>query len=474
MHIQGEDRAQSLMFPEVLDDYIPEGSQIRYIDAFVDSLDLHSLGFQKAIAENTGRPPYHPGDLLKLYLYGYLNRVRSSRQLERETYRNIEVLWLVRKLHPDFKTIADFRKDNGAPIRRVCRLFTIMCRDEGLFGGELLAIDGSKFKACNSKKRNFTDSKLKRLIRETDKKIDDYLKQLDEEDQKENEVANQVTAEDLRKKIDRMKENLKKYRSLQQEIAASGKKQISLTDPDARAMYLGQAIQISYNVQFAVDSKNKMILDHEVTNSVTDLGQLAPLALRSKDLLRASGFELLADRGYYFGEQIKILNDAGITSYVPKPNTSANLKKKMFAKEHFSFLPAKDAYRCPAGKLLSYRFSTRERGRNIRYYIASDCKHCELKPKCTRNEARRLTRLEDELLLDEMALRLRENPQKYSLRQTLAEHPFGTLKRNMDQGYFLMRGLNKVSTEMSLSVLAYNMKRAFNVLGTNRMIAALP
>ena len=313
---------------------------------------------------------------------------------------------------------------------------------------------------------------MRRQIQETEKKIDEYLRQLDEEDLKEKDVAN-PTAEELQKKIEWMKENLKKYLALHDQIETTGESQVSLTDSDSRAMYLGQAIQISYNVQTAVDAKNKMIVDHEVTNSVTDLGQLSPPALRVKEFLGVCGFELLADRGYYFGEQIKICKDAGITPYVPKPNTSANLKKKMFAKEHFTYLANEDAYSCPAGKRLTYRFSTTERGRDIRYYIASDCKKCDLKKQCTRNDFRRLTRLNDEAVLDEMAARIRENPQKMSLRKTLAEHPFGTLKRAMNQGYFLLKGIQKVSTEMSLSVMAYNMKRALNILGVTAMIAAL-
>jgi transposase len=349
---------------------LPEDAQVRYIDAFVDRLDLAALNFQRVTSSHTGRPPYHPGDLLKLYMYGYLNHVRSSRRLEQETYRNVEVIWLIRKLHPDFKTIADFRKNNGQAIRDLCRLFTLMCRDEGLFGGQLLAIDGSKFKASNSKKRNFTESKIKRLIKESEKKIDEYFHELDRQDEKESEISN-PTKEELRKKIDRISENLKKYLTIQQQMKETKQSQLSLTDPDSRAMYLSQAIQISYNVQFAVDAKHKMIVDHEVTNSVTDLGQLSPLALRAKNLLGVSGFELLADRGYYFGEQVKECVDSGIVPYIPKPNTSVNLKKKMFSKEHFTFSPETDSYRCPADKTLTYRFSTTERGRNVRYYIAS-------------------------------------------------------------------------------------------------------
>jgi transposase len=471
-HIEGEDRNEAIMFPEILDDYVATEAQVRFIDAFVNRIDLQTLEFSNAVTKPTGRPPYNPADLLKLYLYGYLNRVRSSRQLERESWRNIEVLWLLRKLHPDFKTIADFRKDNGQAIRNVCRIFTLLCRNIGLFGGEIIAIDGSKFKACNSKKRNFTRSKLDRLIKETDKKIDEYLVQLDEEDSKEKDVKSPTT-EQLQKKIEWMKENLKKYLGLQKQMKSTGQTQVSLTDPDSRAMYLGQAIQISYNVQTAVDAKCKLIVDHEVTNSVTDLGQLSPLALRVKDFLGVPGFELLADRGYYFGEQIKTCLDAGITPYIPKPKTSTNLKRKMFSKDDFTYLTQENAYRCPAGKLLTHRFRTMERGRDIHYYMASDCNTCSLKLRCTRTKYRRLTRLNDEAVLDDMAARIIANPDKVDLRKTLAEHPFGTLKRTMDQGYFLLKGIKKVSSEMSLSVLAYNMKRVFTLLGVAAMIAAL-
>lgn len=474
MHIEGEDRHQSVMFPESLEEYVSDDNQVRAIDAFVESMDLELLGFEKARAKHTGRPPYNPADLLKLYLYGYLNRTRSSRQLERETYRNLEVLWLIRKLHPDFKTIADFRSHNTQAIRNVCRWFSVLCRNEGLFGGEMIAIDGSKFKASNSKKRNFTRAKLKRLIKETDQKIDEYLNQLDEEDQKSSDVK-PPTAEELRNKIENMKENIKKYRALEKDMTENGLTQVSLTDPDSRAMYLGQAIQISYNPQIAVDAKYKLIVDHELTNSVTDLGQLAPLALRVKDFLKVSGFELLADRGYYFCQQIKECIDAGILPYVPKPNNSRNRKQKMFTKEDFTYLPEKDAYLCPNKKLLPYKLSTIDSGRNIRYYRASStgCKTCNLKSKCTRASSRRLSRLEDEGVLEQMAERIRANPLKVSLRKTLAEHPFGSLKRFMDHGYFLMRGIRKVSAEMSLSVLAYNFKRVFNVKGSQSLIAAL-
>ena len=471
-HIEGEDRNQTVLFPESLEEYVSEQNAVRFVDAFVENLDLGGLGFQKAIPKETGRPPYNPSDLLKLYLYGYLNRIRSSRALERESHRNVELMWLIRKLHPDFKTVADFRKDNIDGIRSVCSEFVLLCRRMELFGRELIAIDGSKFKAANSKKRNFTAGKVKRMIRETEEKIDEYLRILDEEDEKESGES-EVTAEELKKKIEWLKQNRDRYCKLQEEMQKRGENQISLTDSESRAMYLGQAIQISYNVQTAVEGKNKFIIEHEVTNSVTDQGQLLPLALKAKEILQTEKLELLADMGYYYGEQIKACQEAGITSYIPKPNSSANLKQKMFTKANFIYESDKDRYRCPAKKYLTYRFDTVERNRHIRYYVASGCNRCYLKSKCTRNKVRRITRWIGEDILDEMARRIRSHPEKIGLRKTLSEHPFGTIKRWMDQGYFLMRGLQKVSAEVSLSVLAYNMKRAFSILGVSTLIQAL-
>lgn len=474
-HIQGLARNQMTLFPEALDDYVSADNPVRFLDAFIDTLDLERLGFKHAVPEATGRPPYHPGDLLKLYLYGYLNRIRSSRQLEREGRRNVEVMWLLRRLTPDFKTIADFRKDNRDAIRQVCREFTLFCRELDLFGGELVAIDGSKFKAVNRKDRNFTKRKLEGMLRALDEKITAYLNELDECDQQEQDV-HQPTAAELREKITTMQARRAELQDIGQQLADSEETQISLTDPDSRSMFLGKGrgTQVGYNVQVSVDAKHKLIVDHEVTNAVTDQDQLSLMATRAKDALQVEEFELLADMGYYDGQEVKACLEAGITPYIPKPDTSANRKLGLYGKKDFRYDLEQDCYWCPAGEALNFRFQTTEKGRDIRYYASSACQRCQLRAKCTRNKGgRRITRWVDESLLEDMESRVRGDSAKMELRKQIVEHPFGTIKHSMNQGYFLMRGLDKVRAEMGLSVLAYNIKRTINILGVQHMMTAL-
>lgn len=474
-HIHGADRDQLTLFPEALDGYISQENPVRFIDAYVDSLDLEQLGFRHATLQETGRPPYHPGDLLKLYLYGYLNRIRSSRQLERESHRNVEVMWLLRRLTPDFKTISDFRRDNRKQIRKVNREFTLFCRQLDLFSGDLVAIDGSKFKAVNRRDRNFTKKQLKRTIQKLDEDIDRYLDEMDEADAEEPHEK-KLTAEELREKIEEMKRRRAEAEEMEKKLDESGASQISLTDPDSRMMPVsgGRRTDVSYNVQVAVDPKHKMIVDHEVTNAVTDLNLLSYMAKRVKDLLGLNDLEVLADMGYYHGKEVKACLEAGITPYIPKPRTSASRKRGFFAKSDFRFDPQDDIYWCPAGEKLTYRFQTTEKGRVIKYYATSACGRCALKPKCTRNKGgRRITRWVDEDLLDEMEHRVHALPEKMKLRKQLAEHPFGTLKHHWDQAHFLTRKLPNVRSEMALSIMAYNLKRAIKVLGVPRLIEAL-
>jgi transposase len=305
-------------------------------------LDLLDLGFLKAIAKDTGRPPYNPGDLLRLYVYGYLNRTRSSRQLEREAGRNVELMWLMRKLRPDFKTIADFRKENAAGIKKVCREFTVWCKRLELFGGELVAIDGSKFRAVNSSKRNFTQKKLRRMIREIDDKIDQYLKELDRQDKQE-AGPQSLSREQLKEKIEGYKERRAQYEQLKSDLDQGGESQISLTDPESRSMRVGHGVEVSYNVQIVVDQKNKLLVEHEVTNEVIDLGQLSAMAKKAKETLGVETLEVVADRGYYNGEEVKACEQSGITAYVPKSNTSSNLKRGLFTKEDFFMSLARTA-----------------------------------------------------------------------------------------------------------------------------------
>jgi transposase len=476
-HIQGQDRDQLTVFPEALDDYIAEDNPVRFLDAFVETLDLRGFGFQHAVLEETGRPPYHPGDLLKLYVYGYLNRIRSSRQLEKEAGRNLELMWLLKRLTPDFKTIADFRRDNRQAIRQVSREFSLFCHRLDLFGGELVAIDGSKFKAQNSKGRNFTQRKLKRQIKDLDQKIDDYLEELDQADEEEKDLPNKPNADQLREKIEAMKRRQAELRQLEEQMRQSGQSQVSLTDPDSRSMPVGggEATVVGYNVQLSVDSKYKLIVDHEVTTDVTDLGLLSRMAKRAKQALGVAEMDVIADKGYYDGQEVKACLEEDITPYIPKANTSANRKRGLFTKEDFRYDTDQDCYWCPADQSLSFRFQTTEQEREIRYYSnPAACRECGLKPQCTRNKGgRRITRWVDEHLLEAMQARVQAEPEKVALRKQLAEHPFGTIKQAMNQGYFLMRGLEKVRAEIALTVMAYDLKRAIKILGVPKMILAL-
>jgi transposase len=383
-------------------------------------------------------------------------------------------MWLMRKLKPDFKTIADFRRDNPQAIKKVCREFTLWCKRLELFGGELVAIDGSKFGAVNSPKRNFTEKKLKRLIEEIDGKIEQYLKELDRQDQQE-VGERSLSTEELKEKIERYKQRRGQYEQLKRDLEQSGESQVSLTDPQSRSMRVGHGVEVSYNVQIVVDHKHKLVVEHEVVNEVTDQGQLSTMAKKAKETLGVESLEVVADRGYYNGEEVKTCEESGMTVYVPRPNNSSNLKRGLFTKEDFVYEPEKDCYRCPAGKELSYRFNSVEQGRAVRSYEIFGCNSCELKSKCSINKRgrRRITRWVNEAILEAMARRVAEHPEKMELRRCLAEHPFGTIKRVMNQGYFLMRGLTKVGAETSLTILAYNLKRVINILGVRTMMEAV-
>ena len=472
-YIEGESRSQSLLFPEILDDYITQDNLVRFIDAFVDGLKLEEMDFSRSVPEGTGRPPYDPRDLLKLYVYGYLNGVRSSRRLERECGRNVEVMWLVRKLRPDFKTIADFRKDNRKVFKGVFRQFTLLCKEMGLLGGELVAIDGSKFKAVNSSDRNFSERKLQKKIKEIEEKIEKYLADLDWGDEQEAE-AKEAGVEGLKEKIEKLKERRGRYDELLKELERSGESQISLTDPDSRAMPLTPRGDVSYNVQVAVDSRHHLMVEQEVTNAVIDSSQLFFMASKAQEILGKEELSVVADMGYYHGDEIKACEEAGMTVYIQKANTSANTALGLFGKERFVYDPQEDCYRCPAGEKLTYHFDSEELGRKIRYYWTTACNTCPIKAQCTRNKGfRRITRWVDEDILERMEKRVRANWELMKQRKQIVEHPFGTIKFWNDQRHFLMRGLEKVRAEFSLSALAYNIKRAINLVGVPKLVAAM-
>ena len=471
-HRSGLDRSQTLLFPERLEDYIAAENAVRFLDAFVASLDLHTLGFAKARCAETGRPPYDPAALLKLYLYGYLHRVRSSRSLEAECHRNVELIWLLGKLAPDFKTIADFRKDNLQPLKAVARQFTLLCRKLELFGGELLAIDGSKFAAVNARDQNFNAGKLQDLIARADARLAEYLQQLDTADTAEPGPA-ALTKNALAAKIASLQERQDWHKELLAQLDAE-QKQISVTDPDARKLPTAHGTVVGYNAQLAVDAKHKLIAAADVTNEVSDTQQLANIALAAKANLALQQAEVVADAGYYSAAEVSRCVEQNVTPYIPKADTSANTALGLYGKRQFKYDSVNDVYVCPAGSHLTYRFATYELSRELKYYRASGCQQCALKHRCTRNKANRtITREENEHLMEAMAARMQAQPEKFKLRKTLAEHPFGTIKRWFGYTHFLLKGLMKVQCEWDLTTLAYNLKRVLNLVNFEKLMAAV-
>lgn len=472
--IEGEERSQVTLLPDCLDDYIAEDNPVRVVDVFVDELKLYGLGFDGAEPAATGRPSYHPAVLLKIYIYGYLNHVQSSRRLEREAQRNVELMWLTGRLAPDFKTIADFRKDHGDAIRRVCREFVLVCRRLKLFADGVIAIDGSKFKAVNNRDKNFNGHKIQVRMQQLEHSINRYLAELDRADRDPTIVLPERAAR-LKEKIAKIKEQMRGLGEIEQQLQATQERQISLTDPDARSMAtsrLGSAV-VGYNVQTAVDAKHHLIVAHEVTNSVTDRGQLAAMAKAAKEASAHPQPTVLADRGYFEGYEILECERAGITTMVPKPLTSNSRFEGRFDKRDFIYDGQRDEYRCPAGKAAIYRFTAVEDGKTLHKYWSSACGGCHLKPKCTPAPNRRISRWEHESVLEVVQARLDNAPGTSRLRGQTVEHVFGTLKAWMGSTHFLTRTLPRVRTEMSLQVLAYNLQRAIKILGATTLIAEM-
>lgn len=470
--IQGVNRYQSTLFPEVLDDFIGDDNPVRFLDVFVNQLDLKKLGFTHAEVNATGRPPYDSADLLKLYIYGYLNKTRSSRQLEKATQRNVEVMWLLQRLTPDFKTISDFRKDNLSPLKKVCREFIVLCKKLELFGSELVGIDGSKFAAVNHTRKTYTRKRLKTTLEEIDKHIAEYFTLLEEEDSKEQSVPT-ISGTDMKERIVQMQEYKAWLEQIQRDLEESGEQQRSLTDPESRMMVTTQGgTDISYNVQIAVDEKHKLIVDFDVTNDTNDQNQLSSMALKAKETLGVETLSVVTDMGYYKEEEIKTCDDNKITCYIPEPEKSNNKQKGLFTKKDFHYDAEQDCYICPAKERLTYRRQGRKRGKVMKFYEGIVCRTCQLLSKCTRKRSKKrlLQRWEHGQVIDKLRQRMREHPEMMKKRRELVEHPFGTIKRWMEQKYFLLRGKVKVATEMSMTVLAYNMKRVMNILGVKEMI----
>lgn len=478
--VAGAARGQTALLPECLDDWLDESNSVRAVDVFVDALNLRDLGFEGVDPAATGRPAYHPSVLLKLYIYGYLNRVHSSRRLEREAGRNLEVIWLLGRLVPDHKTIADFRKDNGLAIKKVCAQFVELCRQMGLLAKASVAIDGSKFKAVNSRDNNFTKGKLERRMKQIEESVARYLSQIETADRhaaagEDNLETVTLTKTRLKEKLVKLEEEVKRLKAIEKEVLASPDQQISLSDPDCRSMATSGrgSGMVAYNVQTAVDTTNHLIVAHEVTNEGSDRSQLANVAVQAKTALHAGEMEAVADRGYFKGEEILSCEKAGITVILPKPQTSGAKSDGRFGKQDFVYRPAEDVYLCPAGEKLKYYFTAEENGQQMRRYWTNACRTCPIKAQCTTGSQRRITRWEHEHVVEAVQNRLDKNPQAMRVRRETVEHPFATLKMRMGATHFLCKTLPKVATEMALCVLGYNLTRVLNIVGIKTLMEAI-
>lgn len=474
-YIEGVSRKRKISFPEYIDDYITNDNQVRVIDAFVDSLDLEALGFKKADGINTGRPGYNPADMLKLFMYGYMNKITSSRRLEAEAGRNIELMWLLRKLKPDSRTIAEFRKQNKEAVQKVFRQLVSLCKDWDLFGMEIVAVDGSKFRASNSKRNNFSEKSLNRKIKYIDEKVEEYMSELDKND--ENEANIRVPdKEEIRKRIKELRRRKENYQKYKDELKEKDINEISTTDPDARLMAVNNnGVDVCYNVQTVVDSKHKLIVDCNVINNPTDQGQLSEMAGRAKDIFEVDSIKALADKGYYNADDLKICENEHIETYVVRQVFSNATGEREFYSDRFKYNKEKDVYVCPAGYELSCTTNkATEKTKGLTYRNKEACSRCEYRDLCTKSKkGRAIIRSIDQDFLDTVDQRTNANKELYKTRQMIVEHPFGTIKRGWGISYFLTRGIESVKAEASLVFLAYNMKRIINILGVKGILKRL-
>lgn len=473
--VEAADRDQASFLPARLEDYVAPDNPVRVIDAFVDELDLAELGFSRVQPAATGRPGYAPGTMLKLYVYGYLHQLTSSRKLEREAGRNIEMMWLTGKLVPDFKTIADFRHDNPGAIQIACQRFVAVCRALGLVGGGMVAIDGSRLRAVNTHEKNYTKGKLARRKAHVEESIARYLAELEEADSAETGLATS-RIDHLTERLAALRGRLGELEEIGRQLEAAPDGQISLTDPDARAMATGSDHRgvVGYNVQAAVDTKSHIVVANEVTNRGHDRSHLLEMAKAAQAEVGGSQMIALADRGYYEGEQIRSCAEAGIIPMVPKPDTSPAQARGFWSKARFAHEPETDTYRCPAGQHLQKHHSTVEAGKLINvYYNQKACGACTSRPLCTAGKEKRIRRWEHEAVLDEMERRFEVMPDAMAIRRCTVEHVFGTIKGWMGATHFRTRGLKSVATEASLAILAYNIKRAVAVAGVTSTLKAI-
>jgi transposase len=479
-YLCGVSRQQMMLLPESVEDYVGPENPVRVIDAFVDGLDLGGLGFEVKAEQAAGAPPYDPKALLKLYIYGYLNRIRSSRDLEKATRRNLEVIWLLGRLTPDHWTINAFRRTNRKHFKEVFRQFNLVCGSLGLFGAELVAIDGTFLKAVNSRQRNFTHAKVQRMMEEIDRRTEAYLKELDAA---EPEAPGQSLgavggdrdkgAAHIQSQLAALEQKRRECAALLEELSKEPGAQLSLTDPDSRTLRKKSECTVGYNAQIAVDAAHHLIAAEEVTCEPNDSALLAPMAAAASEALGVEKIAAVADSGYYSIEQIKRCAEEGVEAYVPAPRTAA-AGEGQYPIESFRYDAPRDLYICPQGRELTRHSDTvKSSGRYHVYYDSGACGDCPVRERCTRGAYRKLAVHEHQEFVDAARTRLRERPQVMAQRRALAEHPFGTMKFWLGYRAFLNRGLEMVRAEFSLTCLAYNLRRTLNLLGVRQLLATL-
>ena len=462
--IQGENRNQIELFPISIDHAIPEDHEVRLVDLFVDSLPLEKYGFRVDYPEN-GRPGYHPGCILKLFLYGYMNKVRSSRDLEKETHRNIEVIWLLNRLHPDHNTISNFRRDNQAAIKKVFRETVTMAKRFNLIGGKLIAGDSSKFRAQNSKKNNYNQKKIDQHIQYIDSKLDAYCKELAQND------GDGIRADELKKAIKDQAQRKTKYHQLQKQLLETGGEQISTSDPESRQMITRNNItEVAYNVQTTVDEKHNILIDYKVSNN-NDSKAMGNMLRRAKSILRDNSFTALYDKGYHTGSEFKTANDLGVNVLVAIPAlpSSSQAPCPDYNLDKFYYNKQNDTYTCPQGHLLKSNGNWyAEKNSRFKQYRTNACKNCPVKHLCTRSikNPRIIQRSQYAEYVEKNKANVDKYKDIYKKRQAIVEHPYGTIKRQWGFSYILTKkGKNRAEAEMGLMFTAYNLRRLFNILG---------
>ena len=485
-YVEGHSRAQTFLLPKTIEEYVAPDNPVRFIDAYVNTLDMEKLGFTHAKPQELGRPSYNPKDLCKLYLYGGLNHIRSSRKLERECKTNLEAMWLLKGLAPDFKTIADFRKDNPSAIGNLFKDFVAFLKKLSLYGATQVSVDGTKLLAVNSSYKAFTKKALSKRIKIMEKSVERYLEELDEEDEQETIDDQQATSETNKDnktfevdKLGALLEKKEKSQEILDKMEKSGQKEIALTDPDCRLMMNHGRVEACYNLQTAVDSKNHLIVNYLVSNEASDLNQLSGAAISAKEALGVEQIDCLCDKGYFDFMQIKQCADSGVTPFVAvkRSGSGGSIVSPEFTADKFHYDKDANVYFCPAGQRLYFQFCTFQDGMDRRVYRCQKgvCSSCQFfMTKCTSNrKGRTLFRWVHEEVVDDMRARMKLHPEVMDVRKKVVEHTFGTLKRAFGAPYLLLKGIRKVSGEVGLLLLSYNLRRALNILGVQSLIGAL-